>query len=135
MKTITFKITQPEELINLHADSLGYQEVVKNDNYAPTTNSEKIIDPEWDMPEDFDEATGEYPMIDNPDYVAEVENPTIKNPQSRLEFVTEKAKENNLNWLAQFAERTAKAQVDELVKQQVDKVKKDLAKTITVEIN
>ena len=119
-QTITKTITQPEEVINEFADNLGYQTIVTNPNYVPAQGSEQIVDPAWTAPENADPLTEAPPMIPNPDHVPAVGEQMIDNPQTRLEFVSEK-------FFGQFAKRNAERlkmeEAKAVAKQTVDAIK------------
>lgn len=84
--TITKTITQPEEVINAFADNLGYQAVVTNPEYTPAQ---------------YDAETMEI-------IVPAVGEPTKPNPQTRLQFVSEKFDDLvSDKFFGQFARRDA----------------------------
>lgn len=128
--TITKSITQPEEIVNLFADDLGYQTMVVNPDYVAGQGSETMQDPEWEQPEDFDPMTGEIPQVPNPDYVAQVGEQMIENPMTRSEFVSMKFDEMLTDWLTQFAERNALRAATAHTKEQVKLQKEALKETI-----
>lgn len=128
--TITKTITQPEEVVNLFADDLGYQTMVVNPDYVAGQGSPTMQDPDWVQPEDFDLMTEEIPQVPNPDYVAEVGERMIENPQSRADFVSDKFDEMLIDWLTQFAERNAVREATRLAKEQVVARKGELKATI-----
>lgn len=95
MKQIDLKFT--EDILTPYgitvenvADANEYQEQVANPDYVPAVGREKIVDPAWDRPDDFDDLTGDMPMIDNPDHTPAVGEQTFDNPESRTEFLAKK---------------------------------------------
>ena len=127
-QTITKTITQPEEVINEFADNLGYQTIVTNPNYVPAQGSEQIVDPAWTAPENADPLTEAPPMIPNPDHVPAVGEQMIDNPQTRLEFVSERFDEFvSEKFFGQFAKRDAERlkmeEAKAVAKQTVDAIK------------
>jgi len=134
MITITKKITQPEEVINEFADNLGYQTKVENPDHVPAQGSEKIVDPEWVKPDDFDEMNDVPPMVDNPDYVPAVGERIIDNPQTRVEFVSEKFDDMAAQWFSQFAERNATREAQATIKATVEATKDAIKGSISTEM-
>jgi hypothetical protein len=117
--TITKTITQPVDVINDFADSLGYQTIVPNPNYLPAVGNETIDDT---SAEQVISPAGVpvYPQIANPDYVPALGEPTMENPQSRLEFVSERFDAFvSEKFFGQFAARNA------------EKIKLEEAKVLT----
>jgi len=132
--SITKTITQPEEVINEFADNLGYQSKIENPDHVPAQGAEKIIDPEWVKPADFNEMEDMPQMIDNPDYVPAVGERIIDNPQTRVEFVSEKFDDMAALWFSQFAERNATRAAKETIKQTVEATKTAIRETITTKM-
>lgn len=103
MITITKTITQPEEVINTFADRLGYQSQIPNPDYVAAE-----LDPVT-----FKEIT------------PAVGEPTLSNPQTRLEYVSERFDDFVADkFFGQFAERDA-------IRQKMEEAK--AVKTATVE--
>jgi hypothetical protein len=92
-QTLTKTITQPEEVITAFANDLGYQEHVANPDYIPAVQ----------LDEDSEEVT------------VVVGEPTIANPQTRLEYVSEEFDDfMATEFLGKFAKRNAeRAKLDE----------------------
>lgn len=134
MKTIIKTITQPEEVIDAFADSKGYQARIKNEDYIPAQGAEEIQDPEWEMPEDFNEVTGERPTVPNPDYIPAVGEPTIDNPISRVEYVSALFDQFALGLFATKAESDIRKAKNAEAEAEIQAVKEQLAQTITTEI-
>lgn len=110
--TITKTITQPTAIINQFANDLGYQEVVSNPDHIPA-----VVD--ITTMEETSPAVGE---------------PTIPNPQTRLEFVSERFDEFvSENFFGQFAKRNAERQKAEeakqLARQTIDAIKATIVTT------
>lgn len=131
MAKITKTIEQPDEVIKTFADRLGYQELVVNPDYVPAQGSETIQDPDWVKPEDFDEMTDTIPQVPNPDYVAAVGEKMMTNPQSRVDFVSEKFDAMASNWFAQFARRDAERDAEQLIRTKVEETKAAIKASIT----
>ena len=124
---------QPDEIIKLFADDLGYQEKVRNEKYVPAVGNETMDDPEGAM--ETIEGIGEVPkQVPNPDYVAAIGEPTIDNPLTRQEHVSEKCDELIATWLMSFAERNAMRNATEQVKAGVGVQLKALKDSIVTEI-
>ena len=124
---------QPDEIIKLFADDLGYQEKVRNEKYVPAVGNETMDDPEGGV--ETIEGIGEVPkQVPNPDYVAAIGEPTIDNPQTRQQLVSEKCDELIANWLMSFAERNAMRNATEQVKAGVGVQLKALKDSIVTEI-
>jgi hypothetical protein len=133
MKTITITktITQPEDVINQFADDLGYQTIVVNPDFVEAQGSEQIVDPTWEQPADFNPMTDTTPMVPNPDYVPQVGERTMPNPQSRVEFVSEKFDDFvSDKFFGQFARRNAERAALATVEQTVTATKEAIKATI-----
>lgn len=107
MITITKTITQPIEVIEAFADNLGYQSMVANPESVATPNSE----------------TGALEYNDVPRSIA--------NPQTKLEYVSEKFDAMAALWFSQFAEKTARRTAEETVKATVAATESAIRATIT----
>ena len=132
METITATITYPLEQIEAFADRLGYQTVVKNENYVPEVGSPQIVDPTWEQPADFNPITGTTPMVDNPDYVPAVGTPTIDNPEDRVAFVKRMFKAHSVAWFTQFAAVDAEAAARAQKEAALTQTKAAVEKAITI---
>ena len=124
---------QPDEIIKLFADDLGYQEKVRNEKYVPAVGNETMDDPEGAM--ETIEGIGEVPkQVPNPDYVAAIGEPTIDNPLTRQQLVSEKCDELIATWLMSFAERNAMRNATAQVKAGVGVQLKALKDSIVTDI-
>jgi len=124
---------QPDEIIKLFADDLGYQEQIRNEEYVPAEGNETMDDPEGAM--ETIEGIGEViKQVPNPDYKEAIGEQIIDNPQTRQQLVSEKCDELIAGWLMSFAERNAMRNATEQVKAGVGVQLKALKDSIVTEI-
>ncbi len=107
MITITKTITQPIEVIEAFADSLGYQSVVANPAYSVT----------------IDEETREFTSNGEPQ--------TIANSQTKLEYVSERFDAMASKWFAQFSERNARQEAENTIKATVEATEQAIKASIS----
>lgn len=110
MITITKTITQPIEAIEAFADNFGYQTVIANPAFAVV----------------MDEVSGEP--------VSNGEPQTIPNPQTKLEYVSERFDDMATKWFSQFAERTARQDAESTVMATVAATEAAIRSTINTTI-
>ena len=124
---------QPDEIIKLFADDLGYQEQIRNEEYVPAEGNETMDDPKGET--EIIPGIGKViKQVDNPDYVKAVGEEFIDNLQTRQQFVSEKCDELIAGWLMSFAERNAMRNATEQVKAGVGVQLKALKESIVTEI-